>query len=89
MKVLYATDAFPASLDAGIALERWLDPMKVRVTVLSVTHSGSLIPAHLVPELDPKPVRRDQSVEIAMTATAPAARRLFLFTLIGVCPSCA
>jgi nucleotide-binding universal stress UspA family protein len=70
MKVLYATDAFPAALDAGVALERWFDPMKVRVTVLSVTHTGSLIPPHLAPELDPKPVRRDQSVEIAMTATA-------------------
>ena len=70
MKVLYATDAFPAALDAGVALERWFDPIKARVTVLSVTHTGSLIPPHLAPELDPKTVRRDQSVEISMTATA-------------------
>ena len=68
MKVLYATDAFPAAIDAGVALERWLEPGKVRVTVLSVVHSGSLIPEHLVQELDSRSVRHQQAFEIVESA---------------------
>ena len=68
MKVLYATDAFPPALDAGVALERWIDPIKVRLTALSVIHSGSLIPDHLLVELDPKSVRRQQAIEIVESA---------------------
>ena len=68
MKVLYATDAFPAAIDAGVALERWLDPIKVRVTVLSVVHSGSLLPEHLIQELDSRSVRHQQAFEIVESA---------------------
>lgn len=70
MKVLYATDAFPSALQAGVAIKRWIDSMKVRVTALSVVHANSLAPQHLLLELDPRSVRAEQAFDIVQGAVS-------------------
>jgi nucleotide-binding universal stress UspA family protein len=68
MKVLYATDGFPAAGAAGNLLKSLFSRDGVEVTVATVTHSGSLDPDHVLLELDPIEARRNQSDEIATAA---------------------
>jgi nucleotide-binding universal stress UspA family protein len=65
MKVLYATDGFPAAYDAKRLLTKLLRRDGVEITVVTVTHRWSLDPEHLLLQLDPIEERRLQSQEIA------------------------
>ncbi|MGH2754136.1 MAG: universal stress protein [Actinomycetota bacterium] len=69
LKVLYATDGFPAADAASRVIERLFN-RALDLTVVSVTHSGSLDPGHLLVELDPIEERRKDTVEIAEAAAA-------------------
>ena len=68
MKIVYATDGFPASIAAGRLIADVADPKRVEVSVVSVAPSGSLHPEHIPLQLDPIEVRREQSLEIVETA---------------------
>lgn len=67
MKVLYATDGSIAAQDAGRLIER-LFRRDVALTVVSVTHSWSFDPGHLMIELDPISDRRADSKGIVRFA---------------------
>ena len=64
MKVLYATDGFEPSIDAGKLLEKIGDKDRIGVTVMSVTHTGFPAPEHMPLMLDPEPSRREDTLEI-------------------------
>ena len=64
MKVLYATDGFQPSVDAGTLLEKIGDKGSIDVTVMSVTHKGIPAPEHMPLMLDPEPSRREDTLEI-------------------------
>ena len=64
MKVLYATDGFEPSIDAGKLLEKVGDKDRIGVTVMSVTHTGFPAPEHMPLMLDPEPSRREDTLEI-------------------------
>jgi nucleotide-binding universal stress UspA family protein len=64
MKVLYATDGFPAAYDAKDLLSKLMRRDGVEVTVVTVTHRWSLDPEHLLLQVDPIEERRAQSLEI-------------------------
>lgn len=68
MKILFATDGFPAAVSAGRVIPRLFRRDGMDVTVVLVTHAGSLNPGHVLLELDPLPDRRDDSVEIVQAA---------------------
>ena len=68
MKVLYATDGFPAAIAAGHAISSLFRRDVVSITAISVTHEGSLDPGHIVLELDPVEGRREDSLELASSA---------------------
>lgn len=70
MKVLYATDGLPGALAAGNSIVSMFRRDAVNITVVSVAHSGSLDPGHILLELDPKDERRDDSLELAQSAVA-------------------
>lgn len=76
MKALLATDGLPASDEALHLLVNLID-RSVDVSVVSVTHSGSLIPAHLPLQLDPIEARREDSLAIAQGAAAQLAENGF------------
>ena len=67
MKVVYATDGFPASIAAGRLIADVADPKRVEVSVVSVAPHGSLHLEHLPLQLDPIEARRQQSLEIVET----------------------
>lgn len=69
MKVLYATDGSIAAEDARILIQR-LFRRDVEITVITVTHSWSLVPEHLMIELDPISGRRAESKEIVRFASS-------------------
>ena len=64
MKILYATDGFEPSIDAGTLLEKIGDKDRIDVTVMSVTHTGIPAPEHIPLMLDPEPSRRKDTLEI-------------------------
>ena len=68
MKVLYATDGFPAAESARRVMMRLFRREDARVTVATVTHSHSLLPEHLLVELEPIAERRGESEEIVRFA---------------------
>ena len=77
MKVLYATDGLPGALAAGNSIVAMFRRDAVTITVVSVTHSGSLDPGHILLELDPKEGRRDDSLELAQSAETKLQRQGF------------
>jgi nucleotide-binding universal stress UspA family protein len=68
MKVLYATDGLPGALAAGNSIISMFRRDALTITAVSVTHSGSLDPGHILLELDPLDGRRDDSLELAQSA---------------------
>jgi len=70
MKVLFATDALPASLRAGELLAKLGDRDRIEVTVLSVTPAGIPTLAQLPLHLDDLDTRRAQTIEIVDAAVA-------------------
>lgn len=64
MKVLYATDGFPAAHAASRVITKLFRRDNTKVTVVSVTHGWSLNPEHLMVELDPIVERRGDSHKI-------------------------
>lgn len=70
MKVLYATDGFPAAIAAGRVISSLFRRNGVTITVASVTDVGTLDPGHIVLELDPVRERRLDSQTIVLTAQA-------------------
>lgn len=72
MKILYATDGFPASDAAGQLIVEVADPKRVEVSVVSVAPHGSRHLEHIPLQLDPIEARRRQCREIVDAA----ARRL-------------
>ena len=72
MKIIYATDGFPAAIAAGRLISDVADPKRVEISVVSVAPRGSRHLEHVPLQLDPIEARRRQSLEIADAA----ARRL-------------
>lgn len=68
MKILYATDGSPSAFDAKGLLAKLFRREGMAMTVVSVTHSGSLDPGHLILQLDPVAGRRDDSRKIVDAA---------------------
>lgn len=68
MKLVYATDGFPASIAAGQLIAEVADPDRVEVSVVSVAPHGSLHLEHIPLQLDPIEARRQQSLEIVEAA---------------------
>ena len=64
MKILYATDGFEPSIDAGTLLEKLGDKDRIDVTVMSVTHRGIPAPEHMPLMLDPETSRREDTLKI-------------------------
>ncbi len=64
MKVLYATDGFPAAHDARHLITKLLRRDGVEITIVTVTHRWSLDPEHLLLQVDPIQERRMRSLEI-------------------------
>ncbi|MDQ3767061.1 MAG: universal stress protein [Actinomycetota bacterium] len=69
MKILYATDGFPASGAAGRLIAEVADPKRVEVSVVSVAPHGSRHLEHIPLQLDPLETRRQQSLEIIDAAS--------------------
>lgn len=70
MKILYATDGFDASIAARQLVLATFRPTNTEVTVVSVTHSWSLDPGHIMLELDSIDDRRRDSEELVRSARA-------------------
>lgn len=70
MKVLYATDGFEAASAARRLILETFRPTGTLVTVVSVTHSWSLDPGHVMLQLDPIEQRRDDSKQLVEFAEA-------------------
>lgn len=68
MKIIYATDGFPASVAAGRLIAEVGHPDRVEITVVSVAPHGSRHLEHIPLQLDPIEARRQQSLEIAEAA---------------------
>lgn len=68
MKVLYATDGSEAAFAAMKLLSKLFRREKATVQIVSVTHSWSLDPDHLILELDPIAERRGDSHKIVDAA---------------------
>ena len=68
MKVLYATDGFPPADDAKRVLMKLFRRDHVKVAVVTVTHSWSFDPDHLLVELEPIAERRGESQDIVRFA---------------------
>ncbi|HET7483734.1 MAG TPA: universal stress protein [Actinomycetota bacterium] len=81
MKVLFATDGFQPSLDALTALQRWLDPKDLSMTVLSVAPIASFSPEDLLVELDPKAVRTEAARELAGSTVTQLEKAGFTATM--------
>lgn len=70
MKVLYATDGSEAAFAAKSLLTKLFRRDKTIIKVVSVTHSWSFDPGHIVLELDPIAERRGDSHRIVDAAAA-------------------
>lgn len=70
MKILYATDGSQAAFDAKRVLTKLFRRDGTKVKVVSVSHSWSFDPGHVVLELDPIAERRDDSHKIVDAAAA-------------------
>ena len=68
MKILYCTDGLPPAAAAGELIKGLFARDDVELTVVTVTHSGSLDPDHVLMELDPIEGRRGQSKELVDVA---------------------
>ncbi len=68
MKILYATDGFPASLAAGRLIAEVADPKRAATSVVSVVPHGSRHLEHVPLQLDPIEARRQQCLEIVGAA---------------------
>jgi len=68
MKILYATDGFPAAAAAGRLLAEVADPKRVEISVVSVVPHGSHHLEHLPLQLDSIEARRQQCLEIVGAA---------------------
>ena len=70
MKVLYATDGLEAAFLAKHVIAKLFDRDGTRITVVSVTHSWSFDPGHIMLELDPIVERRGDSKRIVDDAAS-------------------
>lgn len=68
MKVLYATDGSESAFEAKDVLTRLFNKELVEIDVVTVTHSWSLDPRHLLIQIDPIHERREDSREIVDAA---------------------
>ncbi|CAN5327663.1 hypothetical protein BH20ACT22_BH20ACT22_11130 [soil metagenome] len=68
MKILYATDGFPASVAAGRLIAEVADPKRAETSVVSVVPHGSRHLEHVPLQLDPIEARRQQCLEIVGAA---------------------